>query len=85
MPKGTSWVKATDDDYIVTQNTVNAYLNAPRHSNPLLYWKEKHAGIMDRGRNYRAWAWVSALARKDRDTLIEQSVALIKQSWYFDK
>ena len=33
----------------------------------------------------RAWARVSALARKDRDTLIEQSVALIKQSRYFDK
>lgn len=29
-----------DDDYIVVQKMVNAYLsetNAPRHSNPLLY------------------------------------------------
>ena len=46
-----------DDDYIVSQKMVNAYLsesNAPRHSNPLLYWKEKQA----------SWPLLATLARK---------------------
>ena len=46
-----------DDDYIVVQKMVNAYLsetNAPQHSNPLLYWKEKQA----------SWPLLATLARK---------------------
>jgi len=46
-----------DDNYKVSQKMVNAYLseaNAPRHSNPLLYWKEKQA----------SWPLLSTLARK---------------------
>ena len=38
-----------DDDYIVVQKMVNAYLsetNAPRHSNPLLYILERETGIV---------------------------------------
>ena len=46
-----------DDDYIVSQKMMNAYLsesNASRHSNPLLYWKEKQA----------SWPLLATLARK---------------------
>jgi len=46
----------SDDDYIVGQ-MVNTYLsetNAPWHSSPLLYWKEKQA----------LWPLLATLARK---------------------
>ena len=46
-----------DNDYTISQKMVNAYLseaNAPRHSNPLVYWNEKQA----------SWPLLATLARK---------------------
>ena len=48
-----------------------------------MVWLNSVSGVTKPGPT-QTWAQVSVLARKDRGTLIEKSVALIKQSWYFD-